>query len=166
MPFCLLRCRSAVHFGVHFGRGACPSENMVVACRGIAPSSTPYFRDSSDENSSQDCFRLRPPTCEISASRECFEEAKGCRFGAPCLSCLPPGGRVARRSRDGKEQAADGVAKRQRQSSFYIRRLPPYPPSRRGARKVPPLRPAIPEPPWLPIRASLGAWGNLALLRG
>ena len=40
---------------------------------------------------------------------------------------------VARRSRDGEEQAAEKGAKMQRRSSFYIRRLPPYPPSRRGA---------------------------------
>ena len=40
---------------------------------------------------------------------------------------------VARRSRDGEEQAAEKRAKMPRLCSFYIRRLPPYPPSRRGA---------------------------------
>ena len=65
---------------------------------------------------------------------------------------------MARRSRDGKEQSAEGVTKMQRQSGFYIRRLPPVaygsrPPSQRGA-KNPHLCPAIPEPSWLPIRAS------------
>jgi hypothetical protein len=46
---------------------------------------------------------------------------------------------VARRSRDGKEQAAEGMTKMQHPCSFYIRRLPPlFPPSRRGAKKSPP----------------------------